>query len=156
MRRYLPGILAASRALYPARVTGNPALDVLLREKVGRARQQGIAVSLSVSLPVSTGIDDTELCTLFANAFDNAVFAALKLPPEERRMDISAGMKRGFLLLEVTNSCLPDTVAKPGTGLANIADIARKYQGALNYQNDSGTFRLTVLLCAAHPGFEEP
>ncbi len=155
MRRYLPGILAASRALYPARVTGNPALDVLLREKVGRARQQGIAVSLSVSLPVSTGIDDTELCTVFANALDNAVFAVLKLPPEERRLDISAGMKRGFLLLEVTNSCLPDTVAKPGTGLANIADIARKYQGALNYQNDSGTFRLTVLLCAAHPGFEE-
>ena len=53
--------------------TGNPVVDILPREKLGLAKE--IAAEVSLVLPKSCGIDDFDLCVLFANALDNAIAA---------------------------------------------------------------------------------
>lgn len=149
-RDYLKKLEAVSEALSFPYSTGNPVVDIMLGEKLGLAKD--IDAQVSLALPEGWGIDDFDLCVIFANALDNAISACRAC--EGERFVRVAGKRQGDLyMLTFENTC-PDTpLPRAGTGLSNISSAAEKYHGAVLTERDGKRFSLNVLLdISLHPG----
>ena len=146
-RRYLGRLAAVSGSLCFHYQTGNPVVDILLEEKLGLARE--ITAQVSLLLPGPCGIDDFDLCVIFANALDNAI-TACRLGGGDKAIRIGGQRQGGFYMLSFENTC-PDTPLPPaGIGLANIRSVAEKYHGAVLTEKSGGRFHLNVLLNISH------
>lgn len=128
--------------------TGNPALDVLLREKISFAKQNHITVTLDVTIPDSFCADDMDLCVLFSNILDNAIAACMEKGREERFLSLSAKIKAPFLIIEAVNTTNAVKAVPFGTGLTNILRTAEQYHGTMETELKNGKFRISVLLCS--------
>jgi len=144
-RCYLQKLEAASSALSPPCRTGDPAVDVLLGEKLDLAVSRGIFTEAALRLPEDRAIDSFDLCVIFANALDNALRACEALEGEAF-LRVRGQRQGDFYRLEFENSCAGGPPPKPGTGLANIRAVAEKYGGAVRFEQTEGRFRLDVLL----------
>lgn len=142
-RVYLKELEAASEALSLPCRTGNCVVDILLEEKLGLARD--IAAEVSVTLPSPCGIDDFDLCVIFANALDNAI-RACRSAAGERSIRIAGRRQGDFYLLTFENTCADGPLPPEGTGLSNIKSVAERYRGAALTEKAGRKFRLSVLL----------
>lgn len=144
-RAYLKKLEAASEALsFPCR-TGNPVADVLLGEKLGLARAEGIASEVSLRLPRPWAVDDFDLCVILANALDNAV-RACRQAGEGASIRVAGTRQGDFFLLTIENTCPEGPLPPEGTGLAGIRAAAEKYRGAVLTEKTGRRFSLSVLL----------
>jgi hypothetical protein len=148
---YLQKLETASESLAFPCQTGNPVVDILLGEKLGLAKAKGITAEVSLVLPNPCGIDDFDLCVIFANALDNAVNACQK--GEEAGFIRIMGKRQGdFYMLTFENSCPAEPLPPSGTGLHNIRSAAEKYHGAVLIEKKDQNFSLNVLLnISLHP-----
>ena len=142
-RAYLKKLETASEALSFPYQTGNPVVDILLGEKLGLAK--GIAAEVSLLLPRPCGIDDFDLCVIFANALDNAI-CACQAVQGTKSIRIEGKRQGDFYLLEFENTCPDGPLPPAGTGLSNIRSAAEKYHGAVLTEQTERHFSLTVLL----------
>ncbi|MCI8586682.1 MAG: sensor histidine kinase [Lachnospiraceae bacterium] len=131
--------------------TGRPVLDVLLREKLSDAARGHIEVSEDVVISEDFDMDDIDLCALFSNILDNAVAACMAETQEHRSFSLTAKMKSNFLIIEAVNTTSIDRPAAYGTGLKNVRQIVKKYQGTMETEVSGGQFRIRILLCSAVP-----
>lgn len=142
--RYLQRLEAASSELSPSWRTGDPAVDVLLGEKLALAESRGISAEVSLRLPEDRAVDSFDLCVIFANALDNALRGCETRKGAYIRI---RGQRQGdFYRLEFENSCADGPPPEPGTGLSNIRAAAEKYGGAMRFEQARGRFCLDVLL----------
>ena len=142
-REYLKKLEAVSEALSFPYQTGNPIVDILLGEKLGLAKE--IAVEVSLVLPKPCGIDDFDLCVLFANALDNAI-AACRANDGAKAIRISGKQQGDFYMLTFENTCSDEPMPPAGTGLSNIKAVAKKYHGAMLTEKNGRKYYLSVLL----------
>ena len=142
-REYLKKLEAVSEALSFPYQTGNPVVDILLGEKLGLAKE--IAAEVSLVLPKSCGIDDFDLCVLFANALDNAI-AACRANDGAKAIRISGKQQGDFYMLTFENTCSDEPLPPAGTGLSNIKAVAEKYHGAMMTEKNERQYCLSVLL----------
>ena len=142
-REYLKKLEAVSEALSFPYQTGNPVVDILLGEKLGLAKE--IAAEVSLVLPKPCGIDDFDLCVLFANALDNAI-AACRANDGAKAIRISGKQQGDFYMLTFENTCSDGPLPLAGTGLSNIKAVAGKYHGAMLTEKNGRQFYLSVLL----------
>ena len=134
---------AVSEALSFPYQTGNPVVDILLGEKLGLAKE--IAAEVSLVLPKPCGIDDFDLCVLFANALDNAI-TACRANDGAKAIRISGKQQGDFYMLTFENTCSDEPLPPAGTGLSNIKAVAEKYHGALLTEKNGRQYYLSVLL----------
>lgn len=144
-RSYLKQLEISAAPLFPVRPTGHPAVDVLLREKLALAAARGISTEVSITLPPACGIDELDLCVIFANALDNALRACAAVQ-EAPYLRIRGERQGDFCLLCFENSCLPGPPPQAGVGLGNLRSAAEKYGGAVTAETRGGGFSLHVLL----------
>ena len=142
-REYLKKLEAVSEALSFPYQTGNPVVDILLGEKLGLAKE--IAAEVSLVLPRPCGIDDFDLCVLFANALDNAI-TACRVGDGAKAIRISGKQQGDFYMLTFENTCSGEPLSPAGTGLSNIRAVAEKYRGALLTEKTGRQYYLSVLL----------
>lgn len=142
-RAYLKKLTAASEELSLPCQTGSPVVDVLLGEKLGLA--EDIPWEVSLTLPSPCGVDEFDLCVIFANALDNAL-AACRQAPGNRFLRVSGRRQGAFYLLLFENACADAVLPPEGTGLSNIRAVAEKYHGAVLAERERGRFTLSVLL----------
>ena len=142
-REYLKKLEAVSESLSFPYQTGNPVVDILLGEKLGLAKEIGSEVSLV--LPRPCGIDDLDLCVLFANALDNAI-AACRGGGGDKAIRVSGKRQGDFYLLSFENTCSGGPLPPAGTGLSNIRAVAEKYHGAVLAEKNEGRYHLSVLM----------
>ena len=142
-REYLKKLEAVSEALSFPYQTGNPVVDILLGEKLGLAKN--LAAEVSLVLPRPCGIDDFDLCVLFANALDNAI-AACRAGDGAKAIRISGKQQGDFCMLTFENTCSDEPLPPAGTGLSNIRAVAEKYRGALLAEKHGQRYYLRVLL----------
>ncbi len=142
-RAYLQKLETVSESLSFPYQTGNPVVDILLGEKLALA--EDLAAEVSLVLPRPCGIDDFDLCVLFANALDNAISACRAC--QGTGFVRVAGKRQGdFYLLMFENSCPDGPLPPAGTGMDNIRTVAEKYRGAVLTEKADGQFSLHVLL----------
>lgn len=144
-RAYLQKLeTACSRLSFPCQ-TGSPVVDILLSEKLSLAKTGGIETDVSLLLPNPCGIDEFDLCVIFANALDNAL-SACRGAGKEKFVRISGKQQGDYYMLSFENAC-PDVPLPPkGTGLSNIQSVAEKYRGAMLTEKTGPRFSLHVLL----------
>ena len=142
-REYLKKLETVSESLSFPCQTGNPVVDILLGEKLGLARE--IAAEVSLVLPKPCGIDDFDLCVLFANALDNAI-AACRADSGAKAIRISGKQQGDFYMLTFENTCSGEPLPPAGTGLSNIRAVAEKYGGAMLTEKTGRQYSLSVLL----------
>ncbi|NCE64395.1 ATP-binding protein [Pseudoflavonifractor sp. 524-17] len=145
-RGYLKKLESVSEALSFPYQTGNPVVDILLGEKLGLAKE--IAAEVSLVLPKPCGIDDFDLCVLFANALDNAI-TACRASSGAKIIRISGKRQGDFYLLTFENTCSDEPLPPAGTGRSNIEAVAEKYHGAVLTGKNGRQFCLSVLLNAS-------
>lgn len=144
-KEYLKKLETTASALSFPCHTGNPAVDVLLGEKLEMAGTKGIWWEVSAILPGDSGIDDFDWCVIFANGLDNAIAACENLAGE-KRICIRGERQGDFYRLEFGNTCGPGPLPPAGTGLSNVKAAAEKYRGAMLTEKTEEWFSLHVLL----------
>lgn len=81
----------------------NRIVNSILGVKGSLYRQKNIAFSFDCRLPEPLSLSGVTLCSLFTNVLDNAYHAVQSGVPELRRIDLSAYLVNGFLLLTCQN-----------------------------------------------------
>lgn len=145
----------------PEIVSGNPVTDIILIEKQKEAREKGIAFQCCFHYPKSMGIDAFDLSVILVNALTNAIEGAAEC--EVPYVKLSSSRNRNVFMIEIENSFrkrlilntesgLPETTKASkeshGFGLLNIRNIARKYWGDVDIDQDGQCFLLSVMLMA--------
>lgn len=127
--------------------TNNPVLDILIGNKFGLAKNNGINVSCSLEVPYPCSIMDVDFCIILSNALDNAICACEKMEELSEKWIQVLGHRQGdFFVIEIKNSCNTEQSYKKGIGLSNIKSITEKYNGAMSTNRLDGMFCLSVLL----------
>ncbi len=140
-----------------------PEINAVLSEYVSRAENAGCKVELNIVLPESIPFQEYDVCIVLANSIENAINACLKLPREQRYINISAEYPDGKkLLVSVRNPCAKPfslnlsgspafdrTSEEHGIGLCSVDRITSKYNGFLrcNFENGEFVFQ-AALFCA--------
>lgn len=148
-KAYLNKLKAVSTSLSFPYQTGNPVVDILLSEKLGLAKE--ITAEVSLLLPRPCGMDDFDLCVIFANALDNAINAC-QSAKGTKLIRIRGEQQGDFYMLAFENTCSDEQLPPAGTGLSNIKSVAEKYHGATLTEKVGQRFSLNVLLnISLHP-----
>ena len=127
--------------------TDNPIVDILLENKLGLAKSNGINVHCSLILPNPCPVRDIDFCIILSNALDNAICACKNISSDtEKYIQLTGSIQGDFLLLEIENSYQGNGLFKKGTGLSNIQSVADKYHGTTSVKIQNKTFTLSVLL----------
>ncbi len=127
--------------------TNNPAVDILVGNKLGIAKSMGIDVYCSLNLPYPCLVRDIDFDIILSNALDNAIHACKNMDRDaEKYIHVTGQIQGDFILLEIENSFQGKGAFKKGTGLSNINAVAEKYHGAMNVKIQGTSFILCVLL----------
>lgn len=135
--------------------TGNAFLDVIIRDKAQKAREQQIDFSVVLHFVDSDFIEPFDISSLFGNALDNAIEASQVLPPGERIITVRGNRVQDLLTVVIENNMaetgktgLKTTKHDPflhGFGLDRIEKVAQKYGGQSTVKQGGGRFALTMI-----------
>ena len=155
LRRSVQGLQEQIGAYEDYYHTGNEFLDIILRDKAGKAQERKIAFSAMLSMEDSAFLDPLDISTIFGNALDNAIEASEKLPEERRAIVAKAGRIRDILVVSVENNALPEAASSlkttkrderaHGFGLPNIRKAVERYGGQCSVRAQEGQFLLKIM-----------
>lgn len=139
--------------------TGNVALDSILSAKLSKAKRFGISFTYQISLP-ELQINEMDLCTLLANALENALEACNRVDESSKYIKLVIHANRSHLLIDTENTSLDpgdchtwkNDRINHGYGMESIKNIAKKYSGDVFWDFNDGIFYLSVLLKNDHSG----
>lgn len=137
--------------------TGNQTLDVLLNYAKRRAESRKLRYVIRADAIPVIGIEDNDICCLFANLLDNAYEAAVKGKPGEGFNHVTIRKVNEMLFICISNSMeaevseidkrLMSTKTEGGIhglGLGSARKAAEKYGGELEYEYGNGVFTVRV------------
>ena len=158
---YLRRVKVASGTVGRLFSTGNFIADAILNNKNAIAEEFAVHLGFSGVIPAS-GVENSDLCTVFANLLDNAIEGAKRFSGS-RYVNVEASVRNGFLTLtfenpvsgpvEIKNNRVRTTKAdgrNHGIGLRNVERTAEKYGGRMLLSCDGAVFRAEVMLKLDH------
>lgn len=140
--------------------TGSVFADALLNPKYDKAKQLGIDISVSMTVPEEEEMASVDLCCLLANALDNAIEACQRNAGKDDSLGwirMQSKLHKKYWVFEISNSNhVPAVIYKGsllsskrrqgcGVGLQNIRNIVERYDGVLELENGE-YFTLSVLI----------
>ena len=140
----------------PERWCADPLLDAVFSSYFAQARQQGIRVKATLTLPEQLPVAPAELSTVFSNALENAIRACAALPEEQREI-VCTCISHPSLMFEIANpyqgNIRFDKAGLPiardpghGIGTRSIAAFCKKHDACCVYEARDGWFRLRIAL----------
>jgi hypothetical protein len=136
----------------------NATVNAVLAAYIGRAKQQDIRVTVKARIPQELPVDEIDICTILANALDNAV-AACRENKNDRWIELNSALHdNGNFSIDIRNAC--DTPVEfdkdgmpvsrkgeeHGLGLKSINAVVQKYNGLLRCTWDNRVFRFSTAL----------
>jgi len=162
--QYISKVKQEMDQLVPARHCANETVNLLLSAFENKAHHAGVRMRIKAALPETLTLPDTELCTLFSNALENALNAALRLPQTaDRFIDVFCDIRQNNLVCEIKNSFEGQIAMKNGIpapqghsrhyGCRSIQSIVQRRKGVCTFDASSGIFtlRIAVPLDTASP-----
>lgn len=154
--KYIDELYGRLDATKNAFLTGNHLADAILAEKNSAAVSQKTEIDFDGIIP-SDGIDNIDLCTILANALDNALEASK--PIENAIINVRAAVNSAVFMLTVSNPTLRPVEIKNnrvkttkadgvnhGLGIGSIKNAAKKYNGEVNLKYEDGHFTVEVMM----------
>lgn len=137
---------------------GNDFVNAILNTKLSSAKHQGIKLLCSVDKN-ALEFDEIDLCNLLGNMLDNAIEACLKCQENARVIEITIKALENQYFVEVTNSTSSNVLEinkalkttkfdteNHGHGINSIREIAKKYNGDVQFFQQDNIFRCDVVL----------
>lgn len=139
--------------------TGCETLDVILTKARLTCAQNNITLSCIADGSKLSFMSDSDICSLFGNALDNAIEAVCKIEDVTKRsIGLNLKESKGFLSLSVRNVYAVEPVFDNGNlrtskgdeqnhgfGMKSIKLIAEKYGGEMSVSAVDGVFTLNML-----------
>lgn len=159
-RTHISDMLGNVSSLSPQFVTGDDMLDIIVSMKADRMEELGISFTLDGVADGGLKIRPMDMCSIFANALDNAIEAASSC----QSPSISLNIRRTdrFFIIKISNSTSSkvDTgklmastgyTSKAdkehhGFGLMNIRRSVEDYNGVLKAESTDDTFTLSIMM----------
>ena len=136
----------------------NDVVNAIICYYASLARDSGIEFEAGVDYPDDCPVSDTDITVLLGNLLENAV-EACRQEAVERRLITLRVKRRGSssLLILVDNTCvtpvmfangMPLSSKKEGGGIgtASVSEIAARYGGTVQFEQNSEVFYASVLL----------
>ncbi len=156
--KYMKGYLAELAEKEVFIKTNNPVVNAVINSKLSAAKSYGINI-VCICISDFSGITDLDLCSLLSNILDNAVSACKSCLSESKRiyMNISADEYKYDFCVKNTISTsvlknnpklLTDKRNKKehGLGVKIIKSISEKYEGKVDFYEESDEFCCRVIL----------
>ena len=165
--QYLNDLLGNVRGMSPKYVTGDEMLDCLVGMKAGRMEEAGIAFSIDGVADGGLSMKPADICSIFANALDNAIEACENMPEERERIIRLEIKKAGqFFAIKLINTyeerreginlgklfdgkerrTSKKDKSLHGYGTQNINATVEKNNGILKSEAGEGWFTLSIML----------
>lgn len=159
-REHLKDMLGEVSSLSPKYVTGDEMLDIIISMKADKMDELNIRFTLDGVADGGLQIKPMDMCSIFANALDNAIEAARSC----KEPFISFAIKRTdkFFVIKITNSAekkidigkllttsgytSKSDKEHHGFGLMNVRRSVEDYNGILNAESDEKSFTLSILM----------
>lgn len=139
--------------------SGNEVLDIVLTEKRLICAQNHINFSCITDGQQLNFMKDSDICSLFGNALDNAIEAVCRIDDVEKRsIGLSVRASYDFISVCVRNSCyetitfdgdLPKSTKgddrNHGFGVKSIKEITKRYGGEFSIVTSDNVFTLNLL-----------
>lgn len=147
-------------------LSGNHVIDVVINQKIFRARNSGIHLRCDVQVPELKVITDSDLNVLLSNLLDNAIEAVERWsddPEHDKLKDTIIGFRlrlnNDYLLIREENPCLGITKGKNnqlitsksnrlmhGIGMQSMRRIVEKYNGTIDYTINGDEFSICIVM----------
>ena len=138
--------------------TGNFVADAIINNKAVIAAQSGNKIQFDGQFPAE-GLADEDICTILANALDNAIEAVAKIE-DESTITVEAVIRNKNFILNISNPVIENikigknnsikTTKKNrnehGIGTKNIIKVVNKYNGAMVIECDNKIFSINIRL----------
>ncbi len=139
--------------------SGDPVVDVILRENRRRAEERGIHFTADFHYPGEAALDAFDLSIILNNTLNNALEGCEG--SDRPQIHLVSYREKNVYMIECANSFvgeirldeesgLPVTTKKNpqehGYGLVSIRNVARKYYGDIDIRQENGKFILGIML----------
>lgn len=139
------------------RYCDNEALNLILSSYAAQAENAKITIQISVTATDFSRFQITDLCSLFANALENAIHACEKIPSTEKRhITLMVFEKNNRICIDLSNNFIQAPVfeneipisrkASHGIGVRSMISVVEKYQGVYGFFADHQEFRFQASL----------
>lgn len=137
--------------LQPLDYCQNPVVNAAISEKVKEFQSLGVKTNISLVLPQGLQIEAISLCSLFSNLLDNALEALSELPEKDRKFELNAEIRGGYLFVKAQNPALKEYVARGrrkgrGYGTQILQSLAKRYEGKYQAEYEKGWYTVLVIL----------
>jgi hypothetical protein len=161
--KYIEGLNDLTQNIEKEYHIGNDMADAILNEKYSAIKSHGIEFIIEGTMLGIDSIEPIDICTIFANALDNAIEAALKMNLSGSSIIISVKRDKKILFISFSNPCekksslekkflrtTKEDTNNHGFGLENIRMAAEKYKGDVQFhmveQENKQIFCLEIML----------
>lgn len=135
----------------------NDALNLIFSSYADQAKDAGIDLLLSVTATDFTRFQITDLCSLFANALENAIHACEKLPSSVKcYITLKVYEKNNRICIHIANNYIQNPVfeneipisheTNHGIGVRSMISVVEKYHGVYGFFAENGEFRFQASL----------
>lgn len=159
--QHLKELLGNVRALSPSIITGDEMLDCIVAMKADKMKELDISFTTDGVVDGGLHMKPMDICSIFANALDNAIEAARKIE-KEPWVDLKIKRTEKFFVLKVSNAAEGKVDVEKlfmsngytsksdkehhGFGLRNIRQAVEEYDGLVKAESDEGTFGLSIMI----------
>ena len=140
--------------------TGNSVLDTLLTGKSIHCNKHGITMTVVADGSLIDFMDAMDICSIFGNALDNAIEAALKIEEKQKRLiHITISQVKSFVMIRIQNYYEGELIENGdyflttkensenhGYGLKSIKYSVNRYGGVLKVMADNHWFEVKILI----------
>ncbi len=131
--------------------------NIIIESKFRNERLEDIEVTKNIELDSLGSVDEVDFGVLLGNLLDNAITAARNSKERKVRIDLMA--EKGYIFLEVTNSCplgenRQEAVEKSlehGFGLISIKEIVNRYHGTYTTGLEEKIYKASILIPNSGP-----
>ncbi len=158
---HIKELLGNVRALSPSVITGDEMLDCIVAMKADKMKEKDINFSSDGVVDGGLHMKAMDVCSIFANALDNAIEAAEKTS-SDAWVDLKIKRNDKFAIIKISNSAATKVNVEKlfmtsgytskkdtehhGFGLSNIRRTVEDYDGLIKAESDDESFSLSIMI----------
>lgn len=159
IKEYLSQTEMEIDAITPKRYCANETVNLVLSSFEAKSAEMNVTLCIEANLPETLSISDTELCSLFSNALENAIFAASKLIEKKARRVYLRTLVNNNKLLISTKNAYAGTIQMEGEfpkssnhqpghgfGIKSMTAIVTQHGGLYSFEASGNIFTLQLML----------
>ena len=131
-------------------ITGDEMLNCIIGMKSSKMEEEGISFTLDGAIEGGLGIKPVDICSIFANALDNAIEACENIEDDDRWISMSLENSDKAVNIKLKNAISSEEQTKKkdlglhGSGMHNIKTTISKYGGTCNSKTEDGEYTLSI------------